>query len=175
LTRVSTKPKLEKIIKDSGDFSDESRKIRKETFFKIGELKEANIVTIEDKGHYYSVQSTTSIPQCNFIFTLSYRLDFWNRLWYNFGIVFAFGSMLAIYKIIKHEIPNSLPIIIAIGGIAISYLIIIKGWLFSKDLDKAITIEFMDLKVPKITYSGIYILLIILMFLELLIMIGPFS
>ncbi len=160
---------------ESGEYSEKSQKLKKETFFKLGELEEANIVISEDRDYYYSVKSTTAIPNCNFIFTLSYRLDFWNRLWYNFGIVFAFGSMIAMYQIIRHGIPNSLPIIVAIGGIAISYLIIIKGWLFSKDLDEAITIEFMDLKIPKITYSGVYIMLIISIFLELLLLIKPFS
>ena len=83
--------------------------------------------------------------------------------WYKMGAIFGFISAIAI-RFLYHYNPQNVVGIATASSFVISYLFIIKGWLFTKNMDRSL--KKMDL---------LYQILICLIFLEITIMLLHYS
>jgi hypothetical protein len=131
-----------------------------EQYFELGDLEETDFVQIEDTPSYFSISSSIAIPNCSLVIGTSYKLPLWNSLWFNGGIVIGIGAITTNVILLSSDANTFLPEILALGGISNTYLILTKGWVFTKS-----PVE----RVLKIPYTSIYFWLILCIFFEIFI------
>jgi hypothetical protein len=58
-----------------------------------------------------------------------------------------------------------------LAGVANTYLIVTKGWIFTKDLDKTLGVEIaiLDIDNIPISYSLLYLIFIVVLFVEIIV------
>jgi len=127
-------------------------------YFEIDELEKSDYVQIQDTPSYFSISSSIAIPDCNLIIATSYQLPNWNLFWFNGGIIIGIGAILTNFILIKSDVKSFLSSIVALGAITNTYLILTRGWLFTKAPVERI------LKTP---YTSIYFWIILCIFLEI--------
>jgi hypothetical protein len=126
-------------------------------YFLLDELREHNFVSTEDTPTYFRMSSAVPIPNCNLIIIISYEMTFPNVLWFNGGVIVGMGVLMVNLVMMDSDIKNFLPCIITLGALSNTYLILTRGWIFTKNPVERIL--FSD-------YSSIYFLLILCIFIE---------
>jgi len=126
-------------------------------YFLLDDMREHNFVFIEDTPTYFRLSSAVPIPNCNLIISISYEMTFENVLWFNGGIAIGLGSFITNLFMIVSDAKTFLACIITLGALSNTYLILTRGWIFTKN-----PVE----KVLIIPYTSIYFLLILSIFLE---------
>ena len=120
--------------------------------------EEADAIEIQETIAYSSISSQIPIERCELLIGLRYEL--FSRDWYWFvgGIAIAVIALLINLILMLLNVNSYLTGIIAITGIVNSYLIVTKGWIFMKNMDKPVNFP----------YTNIYLALILLLFIELM-------
>jgi hypothetical protein len=131
-----------------------------EQYFELDDLEETDFVQIEDTPSYFSISSSIAIPNCSLVIGTSYKLPPWNFLWFNGGIIIGIGAITTNAILLTSDVKTFLPAIIALGGISNTYLILTKGWVFTKN-----PVE----RILKIPYTSIYFWLILIIIFEIFI------
>jgi hypothetical protein len=137
------------------------------SYFKLEESEEKEFLDHFETTSFYCIYSTVPITNCNILIGIKYNLRKFDASWFYSGILVGslaiiFNSYLAI-----NRLNSSLVQITSLSTIAITYLVVIKGWVFMKDLDDVILI-FNPIDLPfKIRFSDVYLLLILVIFVEL--------
>ena len=88
-----------------------------------------------------------------------------DRNWFDAGLAIGLIALITnpIYAVFGKN--TIIPLIVSINTIAITYLIVTKGWIFTKDLEKVVT---MCQSTPyRIDYPKYYLYMIILLFVEI--------
>jgi hypothetical protein len=133
--------------------------------FSPNRLYEKEHLKIDNQSSYFNIMVNKKIDGCNLKLFIKYELETKDRLWFNAGIVIAFSCIILNLMILT---PNpDIILITGLGGLVNTYLIITKGWIFTKDLDKTLGIKILDINVP-ISYTYAYLILIIIIFIEIL-------
>jgi len=114
-------------------------------------------VTLESTESYSRFSTSKEISNCNLLIGFKYGLHKWDKYWFNSGIVIGILALIINCFLIIIGLKANLTGIIAIAGIANTYLILTKGWLFMKDMDRFTS------------YTKIYLTLIFLIFFEIVI------
>lgn len=133
-------------------------------WFRVHDLSddEFDSIEIKDTIGYSSFSSQMPIEDCKLLIGLKYGLFPWDKRWFNGGIFLAVIALIINLFLILMNLHSNFTSIIAITGIVNSYLIITKGWIFMKNMDKPVGFA----------YTTVYLALIILLFLEVVIAIG---
>lgn len=89
-----------------------------------------------------------------------------DKQWFDSGLLFGSIAFItnAIFVICRNI--TYLPLIVSINTIAITYLIVTKGWIFTKDLEKVVTM--CQNTRYRFDYPKLYLILIILLFAEMI-------
>lgn len=141
-------------------------------FFKLDQTRESEFLDVYEKTSFYCIASLVPINNCNVIIPIEYTLGFTDIIWFYGGILFGLVTLIEMaffilnVHLLSNRISDSLTQIAAMSTIAITFLVFIKGWVFTKDLDDVITVFPNDY--VKISFSDFYILLITLMFIGLI-------
>ncbi len=104
------------------------------------------------------------------------RLDFTakiaerNKIWYDLGGALGVVSAITIMLLLKENnwSNSNTQYIIAIGGTALTYMIVTKGWLFMKGMERAFDTPYFSGRY--FTYNRIYIGIILVLIAELLVL-----
>jgi hypothetical protein len=128
--------------------------------FRLHDLSddEFDSIEIKDTIGYSSFSSQMAIEDCKLLVGLNYELFPWDKRWFFGGILLAVIAFLINIFLILMNVQSNFTSIIAITGIVNSYLIITKGWIFMKNMDKPVGFP----------YTTVYLALIILLFLEVI-------
>jgi hypothetical protein len=118
---------------------------------------EREFVAIESTDSYSRFSTTTQIRDCKLIIGFKYSLHALDKWWFNGGIAIGILGLIINSILIFIGLKTNFTGIIAIAGISNTYLILTKGWIFMKDMDKFTTIN----------YTAIYLTLIFLIFFEI--------
>ena len=127
-------------------------------YFGIGGLEEIDAIEIDDTRTYFSMASSIPIEKCTLSIVLINKLQSPTTWWLDGGIVFAIGAIIGNMMMLLSDPHQYLTAIIALGGVSNSYLVITKGWIFMKDMDRI-------LKTP---YTYIYLCLILIILFEMI-------
>ena len=137
----------------------------REDFFELEKSEEKEYLDEFETTSYYCFYSFVPITGCNLLFFIDYKLRWKEWLWFYSGIFLGVATFCFNLIFIFDNIPRSLSHAISISTIAITYLVVTKGWIFLKDIDDVV--EVIPSSPIKIPFSGVYLLLILLIFLEL--------
>lgn len=130
----------------------------KQTFsvYNLDEYESEHVI-LESTESYSRFSTSKEISNCNLLIGFKYGLHNWDKYWFNSGIVIGILALTINCFLIIIGLKANLTGIIAIAGIANTYLILTKGWLFMKDMDRFTS------------YTNIYLTLIFLIFFEIVI------
>jgi len=159
------KAKIDKIFYSRKDIDSESKRPK---FFELEESEEKEYLDHFEATTYYCIWSFVPISDCNIFIVIKYKLRGKDWSWFYSGIllgIFALGLNLHLMINNLHE---SLAQIVSVSTIAITYLVVIKGWVFMKDIDDVVGLIPIDIPF-KTRFSYVYLLLILLIFVELII------
>jgi len=121
---------------------------------------------VSETETYYSVIARGKKEDWKVLLLIEYTLHQENRMWFNAGIWLAgitfFGNVLLLCRCPE----QCLTILTTVNGIIITYLLITKGWLFESNLDKTVGLNILGWYLQ---YTRVYMIFIILLFLEVLI------
>jgi len=151
--------KLDEYITEIDPFIEAKKEDEPEVseYFPLSDLDEYDFIDTENTPTYFRMTSSVAIPNCTLIVVVSYEMTYENVLWFNGGIVIGVGSFVTNLGLIISDVKTFLPCIITLGALANTYLILTRGWIFTKN-----PVE----KVLLIPYTSYYFLLILIIFLE---------
>jgi len=157
--------KINKIFYSRKDLDSESN-IPK--FFELNESEEKEYLDHFETTSYYCIWSSVPITDCNIFIAIEYKLRGKDGSWFYSGILFGIFALGLNLHLIINNLHESLTQIASVSTIAITYLVVIKGWVFMKDIDDVVGLFPIDTPF-KIRFSNVYLLLILLIFVELII------
>lgn len=130
--------------------------------YNLNPLIAEGYVKIEDTPTYYGLSLNFPVDTEKFFLLISttYQLPKWNYLWFNGGAIIGYSAVIFNEILLLEDPKLFLTAIIAIAVGTNSYLILTKGWIFTKA-----PVE----RVLKIDYTEIYLLLISSLFIEIFI------
>lgn len=137
-------------------------------YFELEEAEEKEYLGHFETPSYYCVYSFQPVKGCNLVTFIEYTLKGKDWAWFYSGLVLGIFAFSINLWILFNHLQGSLTQIVPISTIVITYLVVMKGWVFMKDIDDVVTIT--SYKLPfRIPISVIYLILILMIFGELII------
>lgn len=94
-----------------------------------------NVLKVEKGSSFIHLYSKAIKNDCNIIINLEHKIPSSLSKWYNIGATFGIISFVSI-PILYNYNPEGIKEIVGFAVLVITILIIIKGWLFSKNMDR---------------------------------------
>lgn len=149
-----------------------------ESVFSPADLDENDYLYITDtesiqQNSKIDVKCYALIENCSIRFKIRFRLTQWQRWWYRSGFVVGIVGVITGGCFLFTNKKEMLSLVLQVSGISFAYLTIIKGWVFTKDLEKIedfieeIKLPFKSEKI-NIPYDAVYLVLIALLLAELI-------
>jgi hypothetical protein len=135
-------------------------------FFELEESEEKEFFVHYETRSYYCIASLVPVTDCDIFIIIEYHLRTKDSVWLYSGILIGLLAASLNAYLITNILSSSLAQITSISTITITYLVVIKGWVFTKDLDDVVTLIPTDLKF-KLRFSDVYLVLILAIFIEL--------
>jgi hypothetical protein len=157
--------KIDKIFYSRKDINAESNR---PNFFELEKSEEKEYLDHFEATSYYCIWSSVPITDCNIFVVIEYKLKGKDWSWFYSGILFGISALALNLHLMINNLHGSLVQIVSVSTIAITYLVVIKGWVFMKDIDDVVGLIPVDIPF-KIRFSYVYLLLILLIFVELII------
>ena len=158
--------KIDKIFYSRKDIDEKSK--RPKIFFELEESEEKEYLDHFEATSYYCIYSSVPITDCNIFIVIEYKLRGKDWSWFYSGILFGISALALNLHLMINNLHGSLVQIVSVCTIATTYLVVIKGWVFMKDIDDVVGLIPVDLPF-KIRFSYVYLFLILLIFIELMI------
>lgn len=127
---------------------------------------ESNLIIIENE-QYFNVELKKPLHGYQIELGIAHNLDSSDTLWIYSGLLIGVMCLILNMLLALNNLKENYEEIIGLSTFAGSYLLIVKGWLFSSDIDYAI--KFFRSPFIYKDYSTTYIVLILLFLVELII------
>ena len=138
-------------------------------YFEIDDLQERDQVQISEEASYFTIQISELVPECTLAIYVGYKLETKDRLWFNAGLMIASVTAVSNYFLLASNSHTNTTLVATLAGVANTYLIVTKGWIFTKDLDKTLGVEILDADNIPISYTLLYLFFIVVLFVEIIV------